>query len=141
MPNALRAAFRLCFLMAVSSDQVLAHALRRPDLHRPPLLQLLCGIDGGGEHAIQGVDDQLTDDRVGSPAGFSFFAAFAADELAWMAVSIVLPRATPDPGALLPGSALVGATIAGTQAVSQLYLTDRLERASELYGAKRHESP
>ena len=61
--------------------------------------------------------------RLGAAAaGSSFFAAYG---LAWMAVSMVLPRATPDPGALLPGSAMVGATIAGSQTVIQLYLTDR----------------
>ena len=71
--------------------------------------------------------------RLGAAAaGSSFFTAYG---LAWMAVSMVLPRATPGPGALLAGSALVGATIAGSQTVIQLYLTDRLGRASELYGA------
>jgi len=68
-------------------------------------------------------------------AGFSFLAVFVVYGLAWMALSLTLPRATPDPGALLPGGALVGATIAGMQAVSQLYLPDRFDRASQLYGA------
>jgi uncharacterized BrkB/YihY/UPF0761 family membrane protein len=68
-------------------------------------------------------------------AGLSFLAAFVLYGLAWMALSTMLPRATNDPGALLPGAMLVGLTIAGMQAVSQLYLPDRLGRASELYGA------
>lgn len=68
-------------------------------------------------------------------AGFSFLAVFVVYGLAWMALSLTLPRATPDPGALLPGGALVGATIAGMQAVSQLYLPDRFDGASQLYGA------
>jgi len=68
-------------------------------------------------------------------AGFSFLAVFVVYGLAWMVLSLTLPRATPDPGALLPGGALVGATIAGMQAVSQLYLPDRFDRASQLYGA------
>ena len=34
-----------------------------------------------------------------------------------------------------PVAALVGATFAGMQALSQLYLPDRCDRASELYGA------
>jgi uncharacterized BrkB/YihY/UPF0761 family membrane protein len=68
-------------------------------------------------------------------AGLSFLAAFVIYGLAWMAMSTMLPRATNDPGALLPGAVIVGLTIAGMQAVSQLYLPDRLGRASELYGA------
>ena len=47
----------------------------------------------------------------------------------------MLPRATNDPGALLPGAVLMGATLAAMQAISQLYLPDRFGRASEMYGA------
>jgi uncharacterized BrkB/YihY/UPF0761 family membrane protein len=68
-------------------------------------------------------------------AGLSFLAAVVVYGLAWVALSMMLPRATHDPGALLPGAVLVGLTIAGMQAVSQLYLPKRLGQASELYGA------
>jgi uncharacterized BrkB/YihY/UPF0761 family membrane protein len=68
-------------------------------------------------------------------AGISFLAAFAIYLVAWTLLSLLLPRATPDPGVLLPGAALVALTLAGLQAVSQLYLPDRLSRASQLYGA------
>jgi uncharacterized BrkB/YihY/UPF0761 family membrane protein len=68
-------------------------------------------------------------------AGFSFLAAVVVYGLAWVAVSLMLPRATNDPAAVLPGAVLVGLTIAGMQAVSQLYLPNRLGHASELYGA------
>jgi len=47
----------------------------------------------------------------------------------------MLPRATPDPGALLPGAAIVAVTLAGMQAVSQLYLPNKMSHASSLYGA------
>ncbi len=67
--------------------------------------------------------------------GLSFLAAVVVYGLAWLALSMILPRATHDPGALLPGAALVGLTIAGMQAISQLYLPNRLGQASELYGA------
>ena len=67
--------------------------------------------------------------------GLSFLAAVVVYGLAWLALSMILPRATNDPGALLPGAVLVGLTIAGMQAVSQLYLPNRLGHASELYGA------
>jgi uncharacterized BrkB/YihY/UPF0761 family membrane protein len=65
----------------------------------------------------------------------SFLAAFAIYAVAWMAMSMLLPRATRDPSALLPGAVLVGAVLAGLQAIAQLYLPDKLDRASALYGA------
>jgi uncharacterized BrkB/YihY/UPF0761 family membrane protein len=67
--------------------------------------------------------------------GLSFLAAVVVYGVAWLALSMILPRATHDPGALLPGAVLVGLTIAGMQAVSQLYLPNRIGQASELYGA------
>ena len=48
---------------------------------------------------------------------------------------MLLPRATKDPGALLPGCLLVALTITVMHAVSELYLPDRLDHASQLYGA------
>jgi uncharacterized BrkB/YihY/UPF0761 family membrane protein len=68
-------------------------------------------------------------------AGVSFLAVFVVYGIGWIVLSMFLPRATPDPAALLPGGVLVGATFAGMQAVSQLYLPDRVGRASQLYGA------
>ena len=68
-------------------------------------------------------------------AGMSFLLAFAIYAVAWLLLSMLLPRATTDPGALLPGAVLVGATLVGMQAISQLYLPDRFDRASQLYGA------
>ena len=71
-------------------------------------------------------------------ASLSFVAALVAYAVAWMAMSMLLPRATTDPGALLPGAVLVGATLAGMQAVSQLYLPDKLGRASQAVRRDRH---
>jgi len=68
-------------------------------------------------------------------AGLSFVAVAAIYAAAWMAMSLVLPRGTSDPGALLPGAALVGVVLSGMQAVAQLYIPDKLDRASALYGA------
>ena len=68
-------------------------------------------------------------------AGFSFLAVAAIFGLAWLAVSVILPRGTNDPGALLPGAVVVGSTIAGMHSVSQLYIPNHLARASALYGA------
>ena len=48
---------------------------------------------------------------------------------------MLLPRATTEPSALLPGAVIIAGTLIGMQAVSQLYLPDRFSRASQLYGA------
>jgi uncharacterized BrkB/YihY/UPF0761 family membrane protein len=66
--------------------------------------------------------------------GISFVAVVAIYLAAAFLLGFVLPRGTPDPGALLPGAALIAVTLAGLQAFSQLYLPGRFERASELYG-------
>ena len=64
----------------------------------------------------------------------SFLAAFVVYVVAWLIVSMVLPKATNDPGALLPGAAIVAVTLTGMQAMSQLLIPGRLSRASALYG-------
>jgi uncharacterized BrkB/YihY/UPF0761 family membrane protein len=68
-------------------------------------------------------------------AGVSYVAVLALYVVAWLAISMLLPRATSDPGALLPGAVVVGATLTGMQMVSHLYLPSRIGRASDLYGA------
>jgi uncharacterized BrkB/YihY/UPF0761 family membrane protein len=68
-------------------------------------------------------------------AGVSFCVALGVYTVVWLLLSSLLPRPTSDPGVLLPGAVLVGLTITGLQAISQLYLPDRFSRASELYGA------
>jgi uncharacterized BrkB/YihY/UPF0761 family membrane protein len=109
---------------------------RLPVRTRAPI-RVIGGVIGVivGIGLVSTIVNRLRDDLGVAAAGVSYLAVFAVYGLAWMAVSWVLPRATSDPGALLPGSALVGATIAGMQAVSQLYLPDRMGRASQLYGA------
>jgi uncharacterized BrkB/YihY/UPF0761 family membrane protein len=68
-------------------------------------------------------------------ASLSLLAVLSVYGIAWMAMSMLLPRATRDPGALLPGAVVVGAVLAVMQAISQLYLPNALGRASALYGA------
>ena len=68
-------------------------------------------------------------------ASVSFVPALVIYAIAWLGVSVFLPRATQDPGALLPGCVLVALTITVMHAVSELYLPDRIDRASQLYGA------
>ena len=68
-------------------------------------------------------------------ASASFVPALLIYAIAWLGVSMFLPRATEDPGALLPGCVLVALTHTVMHAVSELYLPDRLDHASQLYGA------
>lgn len=68
-------------------------------------------------------------------ASASFVPALLIYAIAWLGVSMFLPRATEDPGALLPGCVLVALTLTVMHAVSELYLPDRLDHASQLYGA------
>jgi uncharacterized BrkB/YihY/UPF0761 family membrane protein len=68
-------------------------------------------------------------------ASVSFVAAFCVYLVLWLAVSAFLPRTSSDLGTLLPGAALVALALAGMQAVSQLYLPQRFDRASQLYGS------
>ena len=67
--------------------------------------------------------------------GVSFAVAAGVYVVCWMLVTASLPRATSDPGALLPGAVLLAVVLAGMQAISQLYLPHQFSRASELYGA------
>jgi uncharacterized BrkB/YihY/UPF0761 family membrane protein len=67
-------------------------------------------------------------------AGISFGAGFFIYLVLIVLLMASLPRATTDPGAILPGAALVAVVIVGMQAVSQLYIPNRLSGASDLYG-------
>jgi membrane protein len=67
-------------------------------------------------------------------AGLSYTALGAVYTVVFWLLYLFLPRSPSDRSALLPGALLVGATIASLQALSQLYLPSRFERASELYG-------
>jgi uncharacterized BrkB/YihY/UPF0761 family membrane protein len=84
---------------------------------------------------VASIVDQIRLDLGLGAASLSFLAVLAVYAIAWMAMSMLLPRATRDPGALLPGAVVVGAVLAGMQAIAQLYLPGALGRASELYGA------
>ena len=67
-------------------------------------------------------------------AGLSLGPAFVLYAIAWLVVSLLLPRGTDDPGALLPGAVLLAGVLTGLHAVSELYLPDRFSNAGELYG-------
>jgi uncharacterized BrkB/YihY/UPF0761 family membrane protein len=91
---------------------------------------LICGMA-----VIAIVVNRVREDLGLGVAGLTFVPALVIYGLAWLGVSMMLPRATHDPGALLPGSLLVALTITVMHAVSEFYLPDRLDRASQLYGA------
>jgi uncharacterized BrkB/YihY/UPF0761 family membrane protein len=67
--------------------------------------------------------------------GMSFVVAIGLYTVAWGVVLAVVPRRSKDPASLLPGALLLALVLVGMQAVSQLYLPRRFDRASELYGA------
>jgi uncharacterized BrkB/YihY/UPF0761 family membrane protein len=99
----------------------------------PKIVGALVGlITGVGLIAL--IINRIRADRGVGVASVSFIAAFIIYLVAWLAVSMLLPRGTRDPGALLPGATIVALTLTGMQAVSQLYIPDRLSRASQLYG-------
>ncbi len=91
---------------------------------------LICGIA-----LIAILVNRVREDLGLGVAGLAFVPALVIYGLAWLGVSMMLPRATDDPGALLPGSLLVALTITVMHAISEFYLPDRLDRASQLYGA------
>jgi len=70
----------------------------------------------------------------GAVVSLSFGVIFVIYVVLLILLMSALPRRTPDPGALLPGAVLASLVLIGMQAISQLYLPDRLSGASELYG-------
>jgi hypothetical protein len=65
----------------------------------------------------------------------SWIVGAVAFTAAWFAVMWVLPKGTPDPGAIIPGAALVGVSLTVLQWFMQFYLPSKLERSSELTGS------
>ena len=59
----------------------------------------------------------------------------AVFSLGWFLVQLSLPRATSDPGAMLPGAALVGLGFAVLQWFMQIYLPGKIARSTDTYGA------
>jgi uncharacterized BrkB/YihY/UPF0761 family membrane protein len=99
-------------------------------------LRVIGAVTGliAGIAVVASVTNHIRRDHGLGAASLSFLAVFALYGIAWMALSLVLPKATRDPGALLPGAVVIGLVLAAMQAVSQLYLPGALGRASELYG-------
>ncbi len=52
----------------------------------------------------------------------------------WLVLLQALPRATTDPGASLPGAAVIALVIAALQTITQFYLPHQIDSVSQLYG-------
>ena len=63
-----------------------------------------------------------------------FVLAATLDAAVWFLICSALPRATTDPGALLPGSALFGLVLAALSWFMHYYLPAKVERASATMG-------
>ena len=81
------------------------------------------------------VANRVREDLGLGAAALSMGPAFAIYTAAWLITLLRLPSSTEDPGAVLPGAILMGGVLTGMQAISEFYLPDRFNRASELYGA------
>ncbi len=64
----------------------------------------------------------------------SWFAVMATTTVAWFVVMSSLPRRVNDPGALLPGAALMGVGYTGLQWFMQFYLPNRIARSTDTFG-------
>ena len=80
------------------------------------------------------VINRVRDEAGTAAASLSFGAGFVLYVLLIVFLMSTLPRATSDPGAILPGAALVAIVIVGMQALSQLYIPGKVADASDLYG-------
>lgn len=68
-------------------------------------------------------------------ASLSFAAVAVIYLVLWILLFLALPRKTTDPGAALPGAALVALVLTGMQAITQLYIPNELSESSAVYGA------
>ena len=74
---------------------------------------------------------------IGGPAAAvaAWLAVAATFFVGWFIVELVLPRATPDPSAVLPGAALVGLGFSVLQWFMQIYLPGKIARTTDTMGS------
>ena len=80
------------------------------------------------------VINRVRDEAGTAAAGISFGAGFVVYVVLVVVLMSTLPRGTSDPGAILPGAAVVATVIVGMQMISQLYIPGKVADASDLYG-------
>ena len=79
--------------------------------------------------------NRLRDSAGIAVAWLSFLPLVLVYIVAWSVLALALPRGTSDLSAVLPGVVLFSVTLAGMEAVTQLYLPSRFDHASALYGS------
>jgi uncharacterized BrkB/YihY/UPF0761 family membrane protein len=67
-------------------------------------------------------------------ASVSFVGVAGVYLVLWAMLYLALPRATNDPGAALPGAAVISVLMTVLQVVTQLYLPQKITGASSMYG-------
>ena len=122
--------------LSKSLSQASCLAWRMP-MHTKASVKVISSIVGllAGVAILSTIVNRIRHDLGLAGAGVSLLAVFAIYTVFALVLASLLPRPTSDPGVVLPGAVLVGVTISGLQAVSQLYLPDKFSRASERYGA------
>jgi uncharacterized BrkB/YihY/UPF0761 family membrane protein len=74
-------------------------------------------------------------DAGGLPATLTaWLAVMATTAITWFLLTVVLPRKVNDPGALLPGAALMGVCFSVLQWFMQYYVPNRIERTTDTFG-------
>lgn len=106
-------------------------------IRKSTTFKTLLGIVGVifGAFATAAVIVRLRADRGVAVATLGFGAVGVVYFIGWYVVSLMLPRATRDPAAVLPGAAVLATAMSLLQWFSQIWLPDRFARASQLYGA------
>lgn len=111
-------------------------AWRQPPVVRAPL-RVVGGLIGlvASMGLLAGLVNRVRIEFGVAVTSASFLGVLLAYTIAWFLISMLLPRAASNPGALLPGAVLVGVIFTTMQVVSQLYLPDKMAKDSRLYGA------
>lgn len=105
--------------------------------HKAPPVRIVGAVAGLiGTLGVMSLVVNRIRDAFGVGIGATLLVGCAAVySLAWFIASVVLPRAPSDPSALLPGALVVGVALAGLQGFTQLYISNRLSHAADLYGS------
>lgn len=106
-------------------------------VRRTATFKALAGVTGVliAAFAVAAFVGKLRSDAGIAVATIGFGVVMIVYLVSWYVISLLLPRATRDPAAVLPGAALLALTTSSLQWFSQIWLPDRFSHASQLYGA------